>query len=127
MVQSFVKFAVLTDEEDVALFRQRQAQMYAGYHKKVGRLENFVQIGRQSAARSADGKLIFAAPLDYLAWTEPMARFVTENEQLLKAIPGIKEKQVWFEGRASPLARKTLERRGWKVYEGNEAQLLARI
>ncbi len=120
----FVKFAVLTDTEDVALFRQRQAQMFAGYHRRVKPLERFVSVGELAAARTADGRLVFNAPLDHLAWTESMARFVSAATRQVDAMPDVKAKHLWFTGSVSPLARKSLNRLGWKVHDNAEERLL---
>ena len=50
----FVQLAALTDKDDVAFFRQRQAEMYAGYHRAVGSLERFVGVGPVPAARTVE-------------------------------------------------------------------------
>jgi hypothetical protein len=111
-----VRFAVLSDEEDVALFRQRQAQLYLGYHKSVDRIERFVPVGQLAAARTRAGHLVFALPLDYLAWSESMARVIEGTNRVVGHMPGIKEKQLWLAGSLSPMARRELEKRGWKIW-----------
>ena len=107
----------------IALFRQRQAQMYAGYNKSVAPLERFISLGQFSVSRTVKGALVFNLPLDYLVWTEPMAQLLTAGNQLVNELPGTKEKQVWIAGTLSPRARKEMESRGWQIHDRVEAQL----
>ena len=100
--------------------------MYAGYNKSVTPLERFVSIGGLFAAsRTANGALVVNLPLDHLVWTEPMAQLLTQANQMMSELPGIKEKQVWLTGTLSPRARKEIESRGWQVRDRAEAQLFS--
>jgi hypothetical protein len=109
---------------DVAFFRERQAEMYAGYHKAVAPLSDFVSLGELAAGRTADGSLVFCAPLDHLAWTAPMGRFITAANKVIDET-GPKKKQLLVTGTLSSRARKELENRGWQVQESSETRLLA--
>ncbi|HLA80113.1 MAG TPA: hypothetical protein VJP78_00575 [Thermoleophilia bacterium] len=122
---AFVKFAVLTENPDLAFFRQRQAEMYASYHRKVAPLARFVPVGRTTAALSRDGTLVFNAPLDHLVWTRQNAEFARSVSAQIDGMPGVRAKHLWLAGGASPLARQNLEKLGWKVFEGAEARLAA--
>jgi hypothetical protein len=113
-----VRFAVQTEEEDMALFRQRQAQMYAGYHRSVQPLGQFVPLGKLVAAKTQGGALVFNVPLDHLAWTKDMASFMRWVNREVSESAGAAEKHVWVTGTVSPLARKNLESKGWNVHEG---------
>jgi hypothetical protein len=112
-----VRFAVQTEDEDMALFRQRQAQMYAGYHRSVQPLGHFVPLGKLVAAKTQGGALVFNVPLDHLAWTRDMARFMRWVNQEISAAAGSAEKHVWVTGTVSALARKNLEAKGWNIHE----------
>ncbi len=116
----FIKFAVLTENPDIAFFRQRQAEMYWTYHRKVAPIARFVPFGNTTAALTQDGTLVFNAPLDYLRWTPQTAGFVNRVTGLADMIPNVRAKHLWIDGAASPLARKNLERSGWKVFEGTK-------
>ena len=123
---AMVRLSLSSQNPTIALFRQRQAQMYAGYNKSVTPLESFISLGGLFAAsRTANGALVVVLPLDYLVWTEPMAQLLTGANQLMKDLPGIKEKQVWITGTLSPRARKEIESRGWQVRDRAEAQLFS--
>ena len=123
--EELVKLALLTGDEDLALFRQRQAQMYAGFHNAVSRIDRFVPIGQVAAARLADGTLIFVVPLDRLAWTRTAAAFVLGISESADAVRNAAAKQLWVGGTLTPLARKEMEARGWTIHESAEGQLLA--
>jgi len=74
---------VATPNGNIAFFRQCLAEMYAGYRKTVGPISGFASLGELAAARTASGALVFCAPLDYLFWTEPMARFITVANRVI--------------------------------------------
>ena len=121
---ALVRLSLSSENPTVALFRQRQAQMYAGYNKSVTPLESFNSLGTLFAvSRSVSGALVVNLPLDYLVWTEPMAQMLTRANQMVNELPGLKEKQVWLTGTLSPRARKEIESRGWQVRDRAEAQL----
>jgi hypothetical protein len=122
---AFIRHAVLTDNADLAYFRQRQAGMYLGYHRSVEPLARFVAAGKVAVGQKKDGTIVFCAPLDHLYWTPGIGAFVELLEADLKAIPDVKGKELWLGGTLSKTARKELEARGWTVKEGSEAKLLA--
>jgi len=119
---AFIRFAVATPNRNIAFFRERQAEMYAGYHKAVAPVGSFISLGELAAARTGSGALVFCAPLDHLVWTEPMGRFITTSNKVIDQA-GAKEKQLWVTGTLSAVARKELEDRGWKVQESSEERL----
>jgi hypothetical protein len=123
---ALVRLSLSSQNPTVALFRQRQAQMYAGYNKSVTPLERFISLGTLfGVSRSVSGALVVNLPLDYLVWTEPMAQMLILANQMVNELPGIKEKQVWLTGTLSPRARKEIESRGWQVRDRAEAQLFS--
>lgn len=119
---SYVKFAVLSNDPDVAFFRQRQAQMYEGFARTVEPLAAFVPLGQVSAARTQKGNLVFCAPLDHMLWTRAISNFVSIVTQEVSA-QGINERHVYVTGTFSPMARTSLEKMGWKVHDKAEALL----
>jgi hypothetical protein len=122
-----VRLSLATQNPTVALFRQRQAQMYAGYNKSVAPLERFISLGQFAVSRATNGALVVNFPGDYVVWTEPMAQIMTAGNQLVNEIPGTKEKQIWLTGTLSPRARKEIESRGWQIHDRAEAQLFGWI
>lgn len=121
---ALVRLALPSQNPTIALFRQRQAQMYAGYNKSVTPLERFISLGQFAVGRTVNGTLVVNFPADYVVWTEPMAQMMTAGNQLVNELPGTTEKQIWFAGTLSPRARKEIESRGWQVRDRAEAQLM---
>ena len=122
---ALVRLSLSTQNPTIALFRQRQAQMYAGYNKSVTPLARFIPLGQFAVSQTVNGALVVNFPGDYVVWTEPMAQMMTAGNQLVNELPGIKEKQIWLTGTLSPRARKEIEGRGWQVRDQAEAQLFS--
>jgi hypothetical protein len=120
---AFVNAAALSDTPTLVYFRQRQAEMYLGYHKNVTQIESFVPIGGLSAARIRD-KIVFNVPLDHLVWTEPLGRFLTAANQKVNEVSGGVQKELWVGGTMSARARQEIEKLGWKLEEQAEARLM---
>ncbi|MEQ8232304.1 MAG: hypothetical protein RLW61_17090 [Gammaproteobacteria bacterium] len=113
----FVKLAVATETPDIAFFRQRQASMYAAYHANGGKLARFVPMGTTAASVTADGTLVFAAPVDLLRWTPEIASFADAASTAAAGAAGVKARRLLLGGKASAMARTQLEQRGWEVVE----------
>jgi hypothetical protein len=124
--ERFVQLAALTNNADMAVFRQRQSEMYAGYYKGVAPLARFVSVGQLAAARAATGALVFNIPLDHLTWTEHLGRLAATSDAVANQMPGLTDKQLWVTGTLSPRARAEMGRMKWKVLERNEALIVAK-
>jgi len=120
----YIKFAVLTNHPDIAFFRQRQAQMYEAYNRLIQPIDSFVSIGEIAAAKTADNKIVFNVPLDYLLWTKNMASLVSVLNQKVTLMEGIKEKHLWVAGTVSDVAKSSLDKMGWKVFQKAGPKLL---
>jgi hypothetical protein len=120
---ALVRLSLSSQNPTIALFRQRQAQMYAGYNKSVTSLERFISLGQFAVGQTVNGALVVNFPADYVVWTEAMAQTLNAGNQLVSELPGIREKQLWLTGTLSPRARKEIESRGWQVRDRAEAQL----
>jgi hypothetical protein len=113
----FVKFAVLARTAQAAFFRARQAAMYANFHGKNGRIERFVPVGPNAAARLANGTMLFCFPTDYLVWTEANAVLASALDRQVGSLSETRGKEIRLTGGISPRARESLEALGWKVYD----------
>jgi hypothetical protein len=107
---SLVGFAATARTEDEARVVAGAANMLARYHEAVERVAQVTAPG-PIIGRTASGALIVAAPVDYVAWTERIARAADRDD--LKA----PRRVVWLSGRMSPRARKEFTQRGWTVEE----------
>jgi len=113
----------VTDNIDMAFFRQRQAEMYAAYNARIQAITSFVAVGSTSAAMTKNGDIVFNVPLDHLLWTKGIAaviRIATQNVAMMK---GVNERHLLLSGTASDLARESLAKMGWKVQENADAKL----
>ena len=126
----FVNFAVLTQDPDVAFFRQRMAQMYAAYHKTVEPIDRCIVLGKEvpirnlGIARTTGGKIIFHAPLDYLVWTELISNIFEAMNRVVDRMPPVNSKELWLAGTVSALARQKIQDAGWVIHDKVEARLL---
>jgi hypothetical protein len=62
-------------------------------------------------ARETDGTLLVPAPIDYVSWTERVARFA-DREDL--AAPN---RAILLTGQTTPRAKRELQGRGWTLRE----------
>jgi hypothetical protein len=113
----FVKTAALAEDRDMAFFRQRQARMYANYHNKSAPIERFLALGGLAAALDRQGRLVICAPIDYLVWTQSLARFAAGVVAHLDGRTEIKSRQLLISGQFSPTSRTVLEAAGWQLAE----------
>jgi hypothetical protein len=121
---AFIRLAALTNNVDMASFRERQAKMYVGYNRSVTPLDRFISLGEFTVARDTKGALVFNLPLDHLVWTQSMARLIEAADKLVNSLPGVKAKEMWLAGTLSARARRELVDRGWQVEDQREEQLL---
>ena len=113
----FIKFAALTENDDMAAFRQRQAAMYAAYNSKVAPVPEFDFVGRTAVARNKAGAAVFCAPLDHALWTRDLSGFVASLSNHLDALPDIKGKELFVVGSVSTVTRQQMEKWGWTIKE----------
>ena len=122
---TFVRLGAASADKDIARFRARQAEMYAGFHKAVAPVETFIALGEFAAVRTTKNEVVFNVPLDHLAWTEPMAKLLTAADGRVTQLTRPANKQLWVTGTVSTRARKEIESRGWRIHERSEEQLLS--
>ena len=121
--QAFVQRAILVQDETMAYFMRRWAQLNAAYHRQVQRAARFVRLGRMPILQREDGVLIAIAPVDHLAWTDAIARRHATNMQSLSGVSNVTGGEIWIEGTISAQARAALEAQNWVVKENVGAQL----
>jgi hypothetical protein len=63
--------------------------------------------------REKGGGIVVPAPVDYVSWTERVARFANRDD--LKG----SERSIWLTGKMSPRARREFEALGWKLNEAS--------
>lgn len=119
---SFIKFAILTESEDVAAFRTRVAMMYAVYNRKFAPIDTFVSFDPFVCGRTRNA-LVFIAPVDYLQWTKNTEKIVNAIGEKTAGLKGVRKKELWLAGRATERTRNALKRYGWEVRENGDEVL----
>ena len=92
---------------------EEQARFLAAAVRLLGKghaLEEVTATGTV-VGREKGGGIVVPAPVDYVSWTERVARFANRDD--LKAA----ERSIWLTGKMSPRARREFEALGWKVNE----------
>ena len=115
--QEFIQRAILVQDETMAFFMRRWAEMFSAYHRRVAQIGRFVRLGMAPFAQRPDGVLVGLFPIDHLAWTDWVARRHASNLKTIRGIPGITGGEIWIAGTISPKARKELEYENWVVKE----------
>ncbi|MEA4856034.1 hypothetical protein [Solidesulfovibrio sp.] len=110
----FINLSILADNDEIAWFRTRTAELYANCNATGYPLSRFVKLGKFLGAMTTSGGLLIAYPLDYLPWTQDMAgiaKTMAATSASLKAA----SKTLVVSGEVSPLAAKMLKAGGWNV------------
>lgn len=123
--EAFIKFAILTDNEDVAAFRARQAALYSAFNTHIKPIASFVFMDQFAAAVLQDKALLIIAPVDHMLWTEPVASYVSAAGSNLSA-SAPPRKVLWLGGTASPMALANLKKGGWEVRQNVSDELKAK-
>jgi hypothetical protein len=92
---------------------EQQGRFLATAVRLLGRrrgLEEMTATGTV-VGREQGGAIVVPAPVDYVSWTERVARFANRND--LKAA----QRTILLTGKMSPRARQEFEALGWKVEE----------
>jgi hypothetical protein len=88
--------------------------MLVAYHEKRKPLTGIGAPG-PLVAEDQTGAAILPTPVDYLCWTERIARFATQPTFL--AVP---QRTLWVAGQMSPRAKKEFAANGWTIHEGKD-------
>jgi hypothetical protein len=112
-----VAFASTAPSEERARLIVGAVEMFARHHAGVEPLAQLSAPG-PIVARTRSGATLVAAPLDYVAWTEPVAAFARRPDLAAKA------RTVWLTGTLTPQARRGLAAAGWALREGPSAAVV---
>jgi hypothetical protein len=108
----FVAGASQAQSIEMGFFYRRQAELIAGFDKKVAPVHAFVRMGAAPMLQTGKGT-ISILPVDYLFWSPPLEGLVA----------GARSGQLWITGRASPMATSQLAALGWTVVPKAGGQL----
>jgi len=112
----FIAAANLAPDHSVARLFRIKAEMMAGYHLNVARVESIGHAAGTSYLRKKDGTAIFLLPLDYVYPTaDVQAKLANLDDELKKA--SVSGKELWITGRVDESARPMFKDSGWQVVE----------
>lgn len=100
--------------ESQARFLSTSLRMLAEYHEKKKPITDMGAPG-PLVARDQDGAIIMPTPVDYLSWTERVARFATQP-----AFLSVPQRTLWLAGQMSPRAKEGFVANGWNVHASTE-------
>jgi hypothetical protein len=106
-----VAFAGRAETEDIARLTAGAVAMLHAHHAKGQPLAQILAPG-PIAGRRRDGSVFVPVPLDYVAWSERVARFAKRKDFEGSA------RVAWIPGAFSPRAKKELTASGWTLREG---------
>jgi hypothetical protein len=92
---------------------EEQARFLATAVRMLGKAHDLEKVTATGTivGREKSGALVVPAPVDYVSWTERVARFADRDD--LRA----SERTISLTGKMSPRARSEFEKRGWQVKE----------
>jgi hypothetical protein len=111
-----IPWALTAQSDAQARFMAGAVIILAAYHTTQDPISRLRVSGTLVGERQAGG-LVVPAPVDYVAWTERVARFATRPD-----LAG-RDRQIWLTGRLSPRARQELTALKWGVRENVQSIL----
>ena len=111
----YILRAAEADSADVAKFNRYRAELLAKQSAKLGTLKEFYVVSEFALNRDAAGGLVAAFPFDGLAWTETVARSMTDLSKEIATRGETKAPVFATTGKISPMAEAELKKRGWKI------------
>jgi hypothetical protein len=99
-----------------ALFFVTSAEMLEWQHGEAG--VSAVLMDSRALVGVAEGRAVALLPLDYVAWTEPVAEAGAEIAERAKKELGASGLEMHLTGQASARARTELQSIGWRLKEG---------
>jgi hypothetical protein len=105
-----IPWALTAQSDGQARFMAGAVIILAAYHKTQDPIAR-LRVAGTLVGQSKSGTLVVPAPVDYVAWTERVAKFATRPDLAAR------NRQIWLTGRLSPRARDELAQLKWGVRE----------
>jgi hypothetical protein len=112
-----ITWALTAESVTQTRFMAGAAGILADFQQTAAPIRSVKVVGTM-VGETESGALVIAAPVDYVSWTERLARYVERPD-----LAG-KEHQLWLFGRVSPRTREELTARGWTIREGVSAGIV---
>lgn len=117
-----IRHAALASSPSEGFFHRRRAELTAAYHERVSPVRSFVSLADVPMAETQNG-LVGIFPVDFILWTQPLDRLISEMNRDRTASPGNRPADFWVTGSASKLAVAELGKRGWRVSQNIGSRL----
>lgn len=111
--EQIMSMALSVNSVDQARFVVNSLRMLKQYHEAVQPLE-VLHVQGTIFASNDKGRLIIAAPVDYVSWIDVMDNF-SENSKISGQKP-----ELYIAGAVSELANQQLTLRGWRIHQNSE-------
>jgi hypothetical protein len=104
-----IAFAARAASETEACYVNNSVMMLSQYSRTAAPLAKIRGADNVIAGETSDGKLIIAAPLDYIPWVQPVDDFARRTD--LKG----SERWLLISGTVTPRAKQELTTLGWRI------------
>lgn len=111
----FLRKAGSVGDEATAVFNRVQAQMFAAYHAKIGKVARCIDAAGVILLEKEDGSVVGLFPLDHVVWTQGVSQKAMSISAALKDRAGKGKMEFWLLGTVDPSAADGLNEMGWKV------------
>jgi hypothetical protein len=107
------------EAEDVsqARFHEESGVLAEAFHRREAPVTRLLP-DMPALAVLARGRVVYLLPVDYLVWTEDLARDVAEAATRARRENALARREIWLTGRASERTRSELRDRGFELREG---------
>ncbi len=110
----FIAHAAAAPDKPMARYWQQTAEMMANYVTQKGRAD-IIDVADYPWLRTRKGVVLAVIPVDYMIWTRELDDAERGAGADINALSKVSRKEVWAEGTVDPVARRSLEGRGWQV------------
>jgi hypothetical protein len=104
-----ITFAARAASETEARYVNNSVMLLAQYSRTVAPISKVRSADNVIAGETSDGKLLIAAPLDYVPWIQPVDEFARRTD--LKG----SERWLLIAGKVTPRAKQELSMLGWRI------------
>jgi len=105
-----ITLATTAASEEEARYLIGSTQIFTYYHRMITPIIQVKVVGT-IVGQNQDGNIVLPLYVDYLAWTQRIAKFAEQHDLQTK------ERSLWVSGKFSPLAQRELTALGWTTRE----------
>src|SRR5262245_20862399 len=107
-----IDWALTAASETQSRFMAGSVAILARHHQAAAPITG-IRVAGTVLGETADGAVVVPAAVDYVSWTERVARFAARPD-----LAAAKTRRLWLAGKLSPRTRQELTARRWTIEEG---------